>query len=120
MAMNYPRLLETATRQIEENGGDVVLTIKGEQVYDPATGGMTGGDTPVTVKAIVEPYYRSEQLVPDSVTFAKAQKLTIAGAVDAVTTDTATVGSDTYTIQSKSEIGPNIETVVLTELVVTL
>lgn len=120
MALNYRRLLETATHQIRENGGDVTLEVKGEQTYDPATGGMTGGSTPVTVKAIVEPYHRSEKLVPDSVTFSKAQKLTIAGKVDAVTTDTVVVGTDTYTIQSKSEIGPNLETIVLTELVVTL
>lgn len=118
--MDYSDFQEFGREMIEEFGGDITINIKGAQTYDPATGGMVGVDVVTVVRAVMEPYQASEQLVSDRVVTSKTQKLTIAGEVNAGVADTVDIGPDTYSIKGKRVTKPNIGTTIITELVVSL
>jgi hypothetical protein len=124
--MNYPSLIDTAYRLIDQAGGDVSFTTQTASTtteYDPATGGfVTVGDPPVTVtrKAVLTRYNRQEGFVPDTTTLSNAAKVLIAGSLEIEVGQFITIDGTEYQVVYKDKTRPNVKDTVLTTLVVSL
>lgn len=124
--MDYPSLIDTAYRLIDQTGGDVSFTTQTASTtteYDPATGGfITIGDPPIIVtrKAVLTRYNRQEGFVPDTTTLRNAAKVLIAGSIEIEVGEFITIDGMEYQVVYKDKTRPNIKDTILTTLVVSL